>query len=85
VGPQIGRLDARLERILAFGQRCARDAAVFLHPQLQAILAAGQSQALRPRRFLSAAIGTRLSRKAAAANGLDALGLLGQPNNSEAE
>jgi hypothetical protein len=37
LGPQIGRLDARLERILALGQRCARDAVVFLHPQLQAI------------------------------------------------
>jgi hypothetical protein len=34
---RIAGIEARCERILAFGQRCARDAAPFLHPQLQAI------------------------------------------------
>ena len=42
-------------------------------------------RSIEARPLLSAAIGTRPSRKAAGANGLDGLGLMGQPNNCEAE
>jgi hypothetical protein len=33
-GPAIERIEALLDQVRAFAQRCARDAASFIHPQL---------------------------------------------------
>ena len=35
--PRLEAVEARIDQLLAFAQRCARDAAGFLHPQLAAI------------------------------------------------